>query len=106
MTGPAKCRSCGALLNTGAERKVGRCGDCPVTYEEATFEALREWRREAASEAGIPAFVVFTDATLVAIAEDRPPSLNRLATLPGVGPSKLERYGEAVLKVLSESAAS
>ena len=106
VTGPAKCRSCGALLNTGAERKVGRCGDCPVTYEEATFEALREWRREAASEAGIPAFVVFTDATLVAIAEDRPPSLNRLATLPGVGPSKLERYGEAVLKVLSESAAS
>ncbi|WP_146361391.1 ATP-dependent DNA helicase UvrD2 [Arthrobacter yangruifuii] len=102
--GPAKCRICGVLLTTGAERKVGRCGDCPVTYEEATFEALREWRREAASEAGIPAFVVFTDATLVAIAEDRPPSLNRLATLPGVGPSKLERYGEAVLKVLSESA--
>ena len=104
VTGPAKCRSCGALLTTGAERKVGRCGDCPVTYEESTFEALREWRREAAQEAGIPAFVVFTDATLVAIAEDRPPSLNRLATLPGVGPSKLERYGEAVLQVLSESA--
>ncbi|MDN3903942.1 ATP-dependent DNA helicase UvrD2 [Arthrobacter sp. YD2] len=102
VTGPAKCRSCGALLTTGAERKVGRCGDCPVTYEEATFEALREWRREAAQEAGIPAFVVFTDATLVAIAEDRPPSLNRLATLPGVGPSKLERYGEAVLQVLSQ----
>ena len=106
VTGPAKCRSCGALLTTGAERKVGRCGDCPVTYEEATFEALREWRREAASEAGIPAFVVFTDATLVAIAEDRPPSLNRLATLPGVGPSKLEKYGEAVLKVLEAGTGS
>ena len=106
VTGPAKCRSCGALLTTGAERKVGRCGDCPVTYEEATFEALREWRREAASEAGIPAFVVFTDATLVAIAEDRPPSLNRLATLPGVGPSKLEKYGEAVLKVLEAGSSS
>ena len=106
VTGPAKCRSCGALLTTGAERKVGRCGDCPVTYEEATFEALREWRREAASEAGIPAFVVFTDATLVAIAEDRPPSLNRLATLPGVGPSKLEKYGEAVLKVLETGTGS
>ncbi|WP_237687373.1 ATP-dependent DNA helicase UvrD2 [Arthrobacter jiangjiafuii] len=100
-SGPAKCRVCGSLLETGAERKVGRCGDCPVTYEESTFEALREWRREAAAEAGVPAFVVFTDATLVAIAEDRPPSLNRLATLPGVGPSKLERYGEAVLQVLA-----
>ena len=99
--GPAKCRVCGTLLTTGSERKVGRCAECPVTYEESTFEALREWRREAASEAGIPAFVVFTDATLVAIAEDRPPSLNRLATLPGVGPSKLERYGEAVLRVLT-----
>ena len=100
-SGPAKCRVCGTLLTTGAERKVGRCGECPVTYEESTFDALREWRREAASEAGVPAFVVFTDATLVAIAEDRPPSLNRLATLPGVGPSKLERYGEAVLRVLA-----
>lgn len=103
VTGPAKCRVCGSLLVSGAERKMGRCGDCPATYDEATFEALREWRREAAAEAGVPAFVVFTDATLVAIAEDKPPTLNRLATLPGVGPSKLERYGEAVLEVLSKS---
>ncbi|MER2135660.1 MAG: ATP-dependent DNA helicase UvrD2 [Arthrobacter sp.] len=103
VTGPAKCRVCGSLLTSGAERKMGRCGDCPATYDEATFEALREWRREAASEAGVPAFVVFTDATLVAIAEDKPPTLNRLATIPGVGPSKLERYGEAVLQVLAHS---
>ncbi|WP_342024057.1 ATP-dependent DNA helicase UvrD2 [Arthrobacter citreus] len=102
-SGPAKCRVCGTLLTTGSERKVGRCAECPVTYEESTFDALREWRRAAASEAGVPAFVVFTDSTLVAIAEDRPPSLNRLATLPGVGPSKLERYGEAVLRVLADN---
>ncbi|MBD7995343.1 ATP-dependent DNA helicase UvrD2 [Arthrobacter sp. Sa2CUA1] len=99
--GPAKCRVCGTLLGTGAERKMGRCADCPATYDEVTFEALREWRRESAAEAGVPAFVIFTDATLVAIAEDKPPTLNRLATLPGVGPSKLERYGEAVLAVLA-----
>ncbi|MCC3281017.1 ATP-dependent DNA helicase UvrD2 [Arthrobacter caoxuetaonis] len=103
VTGPAKCRVCGTLLGTGAERKMGRCGDCPATYDEVTFEALREWRKEAANEAGVPAFVVFTDATLVAIAEDKPSTLNRLATLPGVGPSKLERYGEAVLAVLAQS---
>ncbi|UPO75639.1 ATP-dependent DNA helicase UvrD2 [Arthrobacter sp. Helios] len=101
VAGPAKCRVCGTLLGTGAERKMGRCGDCPATYDEVTFEALRDWRRGTAAEAGIPAFVVFTDATLVAIAEDKPPTLNRLATLPGVGPSKLERYGEAVLAVLA-----
>ncbi|MBF4993710.1 ATP-dependent DNA helicase UvrD2 [Arthrobacter gandavensis] len=103
VTGPAKCRVCGSLLTSGAERKMGRCGNCPATYDEATFEELREWRREAAAEAGVPAFVVFTDATLVAIAEDKPPTLNRLATIPGVGPSKLERYGEAVLQVLARS---
>ena len=102
-SGPAKCRVCETLLTTGAERKVGRCSECPVTYEESTFDALREWRRSTAAEAGVPAFVVFTDSTLVAIAEDRPPSLNRLATLPGVGPSKLERYGEAVLQVLADN---
>ena len=101
VAGPAKCRVCGTLLGSGAERKMGRCGDCPATYDEVTFEALRDWRRGTAAEAGIPAFVVFTDATLVAIAEDKPPTLNRLATLPGVGPSKLERYGEAVLAVLA-----
>ncbi|WP_312180876.1 ATP-dependent DNA helicase UvrD2 [Arthrobacter sp.] len=101
VSGPAKCRVCGTLLGSGAERKMGRCNDCPATYDEVTFEALREWRRETASEAGVPAFVVFTDATLVAIAEDKPPTLNRLATLAGVGPSKLERYGEAVLAVLA-----
>ena len=48
-------------------------------------------------------FVVFTDATLTAIAEARPESLEQLAKLPGVGPSKLEKYGEAVLAVLVES---
>ena len=101
VSGPAKCRVCGTLLGSGAERKMGRCNDCPATYDEVTFEALREWRLETANEAGVPAFVVFTDATLVAIAEDKPPTLNRLATLAGVGPSKLERYGEAVLAVLA-----
>jgi DNA helicase-2/ATP-dependent DNA helicase PcrA len=56
-----------------------------------------------ALEADVPAFVVFTDATLTAIAEARPGSLEELAKLAGVGPSKLEKYGEAVLAVLVES---
>jgi DNA helicase II / ATP-dependent DNA helicase PcrA len=98
---PAKCRVCGSMLTTPAERKVGRCGDCPPGYDEATFEALRQWRLEEAQEASVPAFVVFTDATLVAIAEARPESLQQLSALAGVGPAKLERYGEAVLRVLA-----
>src|SRR3712207_8307056 len=42
---------------------------CPPTYDEALFERLREWRSRTAAEAKVPAYVVFTDATLVAIAE-------------------------------------
>ncbi|MGO4493903.1 HRDC domain-containing protein, partial [Arthrobacter sp. 2YAF22_2] len=94
---------CGSMLSSGAERKVGRCSQCPPSYEEQTFEALRQWRKEVALEADVPAFVVFTDATLTAIAEARPESLEQLAKLPGVGASKLEKYGEAVLAVLVES---
>lgn len=100
---PASCRVCGTMLASGAERKVGRCSQCPPTYEEQTFNALREWRKEVALSAEVPAFVVFTDATLTAIAEARPASLEELARLAGVGPSKLEKYGEAVLAVLVES---
>ena len=100
---PASCRVCGSMLSSGAERKVGRCSQCPPSYEEQTFDALRQWRKETALEADVPAFVVFTDATLTAIAEARPESLEQLATLPGVGASKLEKYGEAVLAVLVES---
>jgi DNA helicase-2/ATP-dependent DNA helicase PcrA len=91
------------MLSTGAERKVGRCNACPPSYEEQTFDALRNWRRDVAQSADVPAFVVFTDATLTAIAEARPASLEELAGLAGIGPSKLERYGEDVLKVLAES---
>jgi DNA helicase-2/ATP-dependent DNA helicase PcrA len=97
---PATCRTCAAPLTTGAERKVGRCGTCPPTYDEALFERLREWRSRTAAEAKMPAYVVFTDATLVAIAETVPPDLRRLAGVPGVGPAKLDKYGEQVLALL------
>ncbi|AUI53076.1 ATP-dependent DNA helicase [Arthrobacter crystallopoietes] len=100
---PAVCRVCGTMLNSGAERKVGRCQNCPPTYEESTFDALRQWRKDTALEASVPAFVVFTDATLVAIAEARPQSMQELSRLAGVGPAKLERYGEDVLRILSDN---
>ena len=85
---------------TGAERKVGRCSDCPPTYDEATFEALRAWRLETATQAKVPAYVVFTDATLTAIAESRPGTVQELSDIAGVGAAKLERYGPAVLALL------
>ncbi len=102
--GPITCRVCKRPLLTGSERKIGRCNDCPVSYEEETFEALRSWRLAEAREKDVPAFVVFTDATLVAIAEARPESLEQLGELAGIGSAKLERYGEAVLEIISDNA--
>ncbi len=61
------------------------------------FERLRAWRSSAAQTASVPAYVVFTDATLQAIAETRPASLRELSALPGIGARKLDLYGEDVL---------
>ncbi|MFE9406779.1 DNA helicase RecQ [Streptomyces sp. NPDC006530] len=67
------------------------------------FEALRAWRGAQAKEAGVPAYVIFHDATLREIATVRPGSLEELATVGGVGEAKRAKYGEAVLSVLSET---
>jgi DNA helicase-2/ATP-dependent DNA helicase PcrA len=98
---PARCRTCGVVLSTGAQRKIGRCDDCPATYEEETFEALRSWRSAVATAASVPAFVVFTDATLIALAEQRPQDEAGLAAISGIGATKRERYGSQVLAVLA-----
>jgi ATP-dependent DNA helicase RecQ len=65
------------------------------------FERLREWRAGVAREQGVPAYIVFGDATLRGIALTRPSSLEQLGTISGVGEKKLESYGEGVLEVVS-----
>lgn len=99
--GPVRCRVCGATLETPSERKLRRCSTCPSSYDEGVFEALREWRSGAAKEAGLPAFVIFTDATLMALAEEMPRTPQEFLAIPGIGRSKLERFGEDLLSVLA-----
>lgn len=94
------CRGCGAELTTAAQRKTGRCDDCPPSYDEALFERLREWRLGVARAASVPAFVVFTDATLTAIAEREPVDDGALATISGVGAGKLAQYGADIIAIL------
>ncbi|WP_338697434.1 DNA helicase RecQ [Streptomyces sp. Q6] len=65
------------------------------------FEALRAWRGEQAKENGVPAYVIFHDATLREIALQRPTSVAQLGTIGGVGEKKLATWGEGVLKVLA-----
>jgi len=72
----------------------------PTDVPAETLDRLRRWRLETARAAGVPAYVVFHDSTLNAIAVAQPSSLSALLRVPGVGDSKLRRYGEEVLDVL------
>src|SRR5690606_4439870 len=98
--GPTPCRVCGRTLFTAAERKLGRCESCPSTADEVIFDRLRTWRSAVAAEAKLPAYCVFTDSTLLAIAEAVPTNTDELARIPGIGRVKLERYGRTVLDLI------
>jgi len=103
--GAARCRVCGRPLGSVPERRVGRCEDCPAGYDEALFERLREWRTGRAGEEKVPAYVVFTDLTLQALAEVRPATTAELARINGIGATKLQKYGEEVLALIGEAGA-
>jgi len=64
------------------------------------FDALRQWRLDTARQAKLPPYVIFHDKTLADIARTRPVSIADLARVSGVGPAKLERYGDAVLAAM------
>jgi DNA helicase-2/ATP-dependent DNA helicase PcrA len=100
----ANCRECGTPLGTTAERKVGRCEDCPASYDEDLFERLRAWRVERAGQEKVPAYVVFTDLTLQAIAEVKPANPQSLLRINGIGQSKLTKYGDDVLTLVGGGA--
>ena len=76
-------------------------GDRPLPPDTPVFAALRAWRAERAKADEVPAYVVFHNATLAEIAERSPRTLAELGRVPGVGPTKLERYGDDVLAALS-----
>ena len=69
----------------------------------AVFERLRAWRAATAKEQGMPAYVIFHDATLRQIASESPATLAELGTVSGVGETKLARYGQQVLDVLADA---
>ncbi|MGB8995538.1 MAG: HRDC domain-containing protein, partial [Pseudonocardiaceae bacterium] len=76
----------------------------PVDLPEAAapiFERLRGWRAATAKEQGVPAYVIFHDATLRQIATDSPSTLAELGTVSGIGEAKLAKYGQQVLDTLA-----
>ncbi|WP_030772734.1 ATP-dependent DNA helicase UvrD2 [Streptomyces sp. NRRL F-2664] len=97
--GPVLCRVCGRTLTEAGELKLMRCEDCPSDMDEGLYERLREWRAGQSKEQGLPAYCVFTDKTLMAIAEAAPTEAGELAMISGVGGRKLDRYGADVLAI-------
>ena len=88
----------------GQGRRAGRAPPAEVAAtDRPLFEALRAWRREQAALQSVPPYVIFHDRTLIEIAGQRPLTQGDLAHIDGVGASKLERYGAAVLKVVREN---
>ncbi|MEW2584051.1 ATP-dependent DNA helicase UvrD2 [Streptomyces virginiae] len=97
--GPVLCRVCGRTLTEAGELKLMRCEDCPSDMDEGLYERLRDWRADRAKEQGLPPYCVFTDKTLMAIAEAAPSEAGELAMISGVGGRKLDRYGADVLAI-------
>ncbi len=94
---PAAARAAGGR---SARKAKPAAADLPEELVPA-FEALRAWRAEQAREQGVPAYVIFHDATLREIATAWPTSLGQLGGIGGVGEKKLATYGEGVLEVLA-----
>ncbi|WP_314502962.1 DNA helicase RecQ [uncultured Microbacterium sp.] len=83
--------------------RKGAASESLSSSDRPLFEALREWRAGVAKEQGMPAYIVFGDATLRALAEHRPATLGDLDGITGIGAKKREAYGAAVLEVISAS---
>jgi ATP-dependent DNA helicase RecQ len=91
----AAARQAGSTRPAAAAAAAGLSG-----ADAAMFERLRGWRAAAAREQGVPAYVIFHDATLRQIAAQSPKTLAELGTVSGVGESKLARYGQQILDIL------
>lgn len=73
-----------------------------LAYDEELFTLLRGLRREIADERNMPAFVIFGDVSLRAMAHDQPTTLEEFAEIPGVGAQKLRKYGDTFIKAIRE----
>ncbi len=104
---PAPTRRPGGTGGTRASTRASRTTtDAAAAGDETNpvFVALRTWRGEEARSTSMPPYVIFHDRTLHEIARRSPTSLRDLAVVAGVGPAKLERYGDTILAIVGRSA--
>lgn len=95
-----RCRVCNAALTTPPAIMLRRCETCSVDVDDELLGQLKDWRLRVAKELKVPAYVVFTDNTLIAIAESLPADEAALVAIPGIGARKLEQFGPDVLELV------
>ena len=95
-----RCRVCNAVLTTPPAIMLRRCESCSVDIDDELLAQLKDWRLRTAKELNVPAYVVFTDNTLIAIAESLPTDDAALVAIPGIGARKLEQFGPDVLDLV------
>jgi ATP-dependent DNA helicase RecQ len=101
---PTPRSKAGARSGRGARGAADRPPPLPLDDTGlALFAELKAWRAEVAREHGLPAYVIFHDATLAEMARERPGSLDDLAGISGVGAKKLQAYGQEILRVLGRT---
>ena len=104
---PPRSKRAAAGSGAGAGAAAGRPATAELSPEaEGVFERLRAWRTSVAKELGMPPYVIFHDSTLRLIAASPPSTLDELRQVNGVGATKLDKYGQAILAVLAEDGAS
>ncbi|WP_291050247.1 DNA helicase RecQ [Herbiconiux sp.] len=98
----ASSRGSGSGSSGSGGSRSGSAAKAELSTEDAElFEVLRAWRAATAREQGVPAYVVFHDATLAAVAAQRPSSVEALAGIAGIGERKREAYGEGLIAAVS-----
>ncbi|MGB5112133.1 MAG: ATP-dependent DNA helicase UvrD2 [Mycobacterium sp.] len=95
-----RCRICNGALSSPTAIMLRRCESCPSDVDIELLAELKDWRLRVSQEQKVPAFVVFTDNTLIAIAEAMPADAAALVAIPGIGARKLEQYGPDVLDLV------
>jgi DNA helicase II / ATP-dependent DNA helicase PcrA len=97
---PARCRVCNEPLKSSAAIMLRRCEDCGGDVDDVLLAELKDWRLRTSKELNVPAYVVFSDNTLIAIAESLPTDDAALTAIPGIGARKLEQFGADVLELV------
>jgi DNA helicase-2/ATP-dependent DNA helicase PcrA len=97
---PKHCRVCNKALSTPAAIMLSRCETCAADVDTELLVALKDWRMRTATELKVPAYIVFSDNTLTAIAEMLPADEAALVAIPGIGARKLEQFGSDVLELV------